>query len=62
MRQPSQLWRGPKNVEGAVQTDVKLLYYASVITEFKKCWELLVQKFDQFQTLHSNSQQHGRNM
>ena len=29
------------------------------IMEQKKCWELLVQKFDQFLTLRSNSQQHA---
>ena len=34
-----------------------MLGYASAITEQKKCWELLAQKFDRFQTLHSNMQQ-----
>ena len=37
----------------------KLLRYASMITEQTKCWELLVQKFDPFQTLCNNSQQHA---
>ena len=37
--------RGPNNVVRAVQTDPTLLRYASVITEQKKCWELLAQKF-----------------
>ena len=49
--------RGPYNVGRAVQTDQTLLRYASAITEQKKCWELLAQKFDRFQTLHSNMQQ-----
>ena len=55
--------RGPNNVGRAVQTDPALLRYALAITEQKKCWELLAQKFDQFQTscnngktLHSNDQ------
>ena len=30
---------------------------ASAITEQKKCWELLDEKFDRFQTLHNNIQQ-----
>ena len=42
----------------AVQTDPTLLCYASATTEQKKCWELLAQKFDWFQTLRNNSQQH----
>ena len=47
--------RGPNNVGRAVQTDLTLLPYASGITEQKKCWELLAEKFDQFQTV---AQQH----
>ena len=35
-----------------------LLRYASVITEQKKCWDLLAQTFDRFQTLCNDSQQH----
>ena len=50
--------RGPNNVGRAVQTDPTLLRYASAITEQKKCWELLAEKFDRFQTLRSNTQQH----
>ena len=50
--------RGPHNVRGAVQTDPTLLCYASAITEQKKCWELLAEKFDRFQTLRNNTQQH----
>ena len=42
----------------AVQTDPTLLCYASATTEQKKCWELLAQKFNWFQTLPNNSQQH----
>ena len=51
--------RGPNNVGRAVQTDPTLLRYASAITEQKKCWELLAEKFDRFQTLRSNTQQHA---
>ena len=60
--------RGPNNVGRAVQTDPTLLRYASAITEQKKCWELLAEKFNRFQTLRENTQQHatgcvnGRNM
>ena len=60
--------RGPYDVGRTVQTDPTLLGYASAITEQKKCWELLAEKFDRFQTLRNNSQQHatgcanGRNM
>ena len=48
---------GPNNVGRAVQTDPTLLRYASAITEQKKCWELLAEKFDRFQTLRNNMQQ-----
>ena len=50
---------GPNNVGRAVQTNPTLLRYASAITEQKQCWELLAQKFDQFQTLCSNSQKYS---
>ena len=50
--------RGLNNVGRAVQTDTTLLRYASAITEQKKCWELLAEKFDWFQTLHNNTKQH----
>ena len=43
----------------AVQTDPTLLRYASAITEQTKGWKLLAQKFDRFQTLRNNSQQHA---
>ena len=43
--------RGPNNVGRVVETDPTLLRYASAITEQKKCWELLAEKFDRFQTL-----------
>ena len=49
--------RGPNNVGRIVQTDPTLWRYASAITEQKKCWELLAQKFDRFQTLRNNMQQ-----
>ena len=57
----------PNNVGRAVQVFPTLLRYASAITEPKKCWELLTEKFDRFQTLPNNIQQHatwgnGRNM
>ena len=45
----------PANVGRAVQTDPTLLRYASLITERKRCWELLVRKFVRFQTLRNNS-------
>ena len=51
--------RGPINVGRAVQTDPTLLRYASAITEQKKCWELLAEKFCRFQTLRNNTQQHA---
>ena len=52
--------RGPNPVcANAVQTNPTLLGYASAITEQKKCWELLAEKFDRFQTLRSNIQQHA---
>ena len=40
-----------------VQTDPTLLRYASTITKQKKCWYLLAQKFDQFQTSCNNMQE-----
>ena len=62
--QPIRLWRlgvmrvhGPNHAGRAVQTDATLLRYASAVTEQKKLWELLAEKFDQFQTLR-NTQQH----
>ena len=48
--------RGPNNVGRALQTDPTLLRYSSAITEQKKCWELLAEKFDRFQTLRNNTQ------
>ena len=61
---------GPNNIPAgrAVQTDPTLLRYALAITEQNKCWELLALKFDWFETLRNNIQQHatgcanGRNM
>ena len=50
--------RCPNNVGRAVQTDPTLLRDASAITEQKKCWELLAEKFvDRFQTFLNNRQQ-----
>ena len=54
--------RGLNNVGRAVQTDSTLLLYASASTEQKKCWELLAQNFDRFQTLRDNSQQASNNI
>ena len=54
--------RGPNNVGRAVKTDSTLPRYVSVITEQKKCWELLAEKFDRFQTLRNNTQQQFNNM
>ena len=50
--------RGPNNAGRAVQTEPTLLRYASAITDQKKCWELLTEKFDRIQTLRNNMQQH----
>ena len=52
---PSSMLKLP-NVGRAVQTDPTLLRNPSESTESKKCWALLVLKFDQFQTLLNNSQ------
>ena len=58
----------PNNVGRAVQTNLTLLRYTWAITGQKKCWELLAEKFDRYQTLRNNIQQHatgcanGRNM
>ena len=46
-------------VGSGVQTDPTLLRYASAITEQKKCWELLAEKFDRFRTLRNNIQQYA---
>ena len=48
---------GPNNVGRAVQTDPTLLRHASAITEQKKCWELLAEKCDRYQTLRNDMQQ-----
>ena len=48
---PQQCWKSCANGSN-------LLRYASAITEQKKCWELLAEKFDWFQTLRNNTQQH----
>ena len=50
--------RGPNSAGRAVQTDPTLLRYALAIAEQKKCWELSAEKFDRFQTLRNNTQQH----
>ena len=47
--------RGPNNVGRAVQTDSTLVRYALATKEQKKCWELLPEKFDRFQTLRKKT-------
>ena len=47
---PQQCWKNCANGSSIVD-------YASAITEQKKCWELLAEKFDRFQTLRNNIQQ-----
>ena len=51
---PQQCWE-------SCATDQTLLRYASAITERRKCWQLLTQKFDKFQILRNNFQQHMHN-
>ena len=57
---------GPNSVGRAVQTDPTLFRKQKNGT--KECWELFAEKFDRFQTLRNNTQQHatgcanGRNM
>ena len=48
---------GPNSVGSTVQTDPTLLRFALAIMEQKKRWDLLAEKFDQFQTLRNNMQQ-----
>ena len=40
-----------------MQTGATLLRYASPVTEQYKCWDLLGQKFDRFQTVRNKCQQ-----
>ena len=49
---PQQCWKSCANGSN-------LLRYASAIQEQKKCWKLLAEKFDRFQTLRNNIQQHA---
>ena len=42
---------------GSMQTGATLLRYASPFTEQQKCWDLLGQKFDRFQTVRNKCQQ-----
>ena len=49
--------RGPNNVGRAVERNPTLLRYPSAIKEQKKCWELLAENFDRFQTWRNNTQQ-----
>ena len=52
---------GPNKAGRTVQNGPTFLRFASAITEQRKCWELVGQKFDRFQTLRNNSQQHATN-
>ena len=52
---PQQCWRSC-----AYGSNIVFRSHASMITEQKKCWELLAQKFDRFQPLRSHSQQHAK--
>ena len=45
---PQQCWKSSANGSNIV----------AAITEQKKCWELLAEKFDWFQSLRNNTQQH----
>ena len=47
---PQQCWKSCANRSNIVR-------FALAIMEQKKCWELLAEKFDQFQTLRNNMQQ-----
>ena len=51
----------PQHCSRAVQTDPTLSRYTPVITEQKKCWELLAQNIDRFQPSHTtpNNMQQG---
>ena len=51
--------RGSNNVVRAVQKDPTMLHYDSAITEQKKFWEFLAQKFNRFHSLPNNSQEHA---
>ena len=48
---PQQCWKSCANRSNIVGLRL-------AITEQKKCCELLAEKFDRFQTLHNNTQQH----
>ena len=59
--QSTRFWRpsgmhvcGLKEVGRAVQKVLNLWPYTLAITEQKKCWELLAQKYDQFNLLSPN--------
>ena len=66
--QPLRFWRpcvmrlrGPNNVRRAVQTDPTLLYYASAITEQKKCWNCLLKSWTGFK-LCATTPENTKNM
>ena len=49
---PQQCWKN-----GANGSNIAALRFDDHGT--KKCWEMLTQQFDRFQTLHKNSHQHA---
>ena len=52
---PQQCWKSC-----AYGSNIVFRSHAWMITEQKKCWELLAQKFDRFQPLRNHSQQHAK--
>ena len=53
---------GQNNVGIAVQTDIQHCWATLPRSRNKKCWELLAQTFDQFQTSCNSSQEQNNNM
>ena len=51
---PLQCWKSCAN-----GSNIVAFHFSDQLTEQKKCWELLAQNFDRFQTLRNNSQQHA---
>ena len=51
---PLQCWKSCAN-----GSNIVAFHFSDQLTEQKKCWELLAQNFDRFQTLHNNCQQHA---
>ena len=49
-----QCWKSCAN-----GSNIVAFHFSDQLTEQKKCWELLAQNFDRFQTLRNNCQQHA---